>query len=39
MREEGNDAENDEIVELANKYLVEDGGVVSLRYSRTRSII
>ena len=30
MRGEGNDKENDETVELAKKYLVEDGGVVAL---------
>ena len=30
MRGEGNDKENDETVELAKKYLVEDGGIVAL---------
>ena len=30
MRGEGNDKENDETVELAKKYLVEDGGVVAI---------
>ncbi|MBR4201305.1 MAG: adenosine deaminase [Oscillospiraceae bacterium] len=30
MRGEGNDAANDETVELAKKYLVEDGGVVAI---------
>ena len=30
MRGEGNDKENEETVELAKKYLVEDGGVVAL---------
>jgi len=30
MRGEGNDKENDETIELAKKYLVEDGGVVAI---------
>ena len=30
MRGEGNEAENDETVELAKKYLVKDGGVVAI---------
>ena len=30
MRGEGNDAENDETLELAKKYLVNDGGVVAV---------
>lgn len=30
MRGEGNDAENDETVELAKKYLVKDGGVTGI---------
>lgn len=30
MRGEGNEAENNETVELAKKYLVEDGGVVAI---------
>ena len=30
MRGEGNDAENSETLELAKKYLVEDGGVVAI---------
>ena len=30
MRGEGNDAQNEETIELASKYLVEDGGVVAV---------
>ena len=30
MRGEGNDAENDETLDLARKYLVDDGGVVAI---------